>query len=117
MKRTTAAVIGALSIALIAAVSMLAYVSVNGGSSLSDARGAQQSYKQESILLRSLLMNDDLQKQQHAISVIRKEYAAAHLVKYDAKSVTIDSVLLRYEEGKLVAVCSMQDETCADRME
>jgi hypothetical protein len=113
--QATATVIGVLSVALVAAMSALAYVSLNGGSSLSDARKAQQSYQQEAILLRAFLANDDLREQQKAIDVIKKEYAAAHLVKYDTKTISIDSVVLKYNAGELIAVCSMQDEICADR--
>jgi hypothetical protein len=120
INRFSATIICALSIALIFAVTALVYVSINSGSLLNNARQAQRSYKQEAGILKSLLLDVAPLNQQEALLVVEKKHSRLHIVEHGENSISVDSVLLKYENGKLVAVCSTQDDsedTCVNRSE
>lgn len=107
-----------LSVALVGAISLLLFVSVNSGASLDNARQAQGSYREEASVLRSLLLDVAPLNQEDALRVVQEKYSGSHVVKHDLQSISVDSVLLKYQNGRLVQVCSSQDDSlssCAGR--
>ncbi len=104
-------VIWVLSVALVGATSLLLFVSANSGVSLDNARQAQGSYREEASVLRSLLLNVASLNQEDALRVIQGKYSGSHVVKHDVQSISVDSVLLKYQNGRLAQVCSAQDDS------
>jgi hypothetical protein len=115
VNRLNAIVICALSVTLALVVTMLVYVSINGGAALDGARQASASYKHEADVLRSLLLDIAPLNQQQAWLVVQKKYSNLHVVKRDKQSISIDSVMLKYDNSELISVCSMQDNSCVSR--
>jgi hypothetical protein len=62
-------------------------------------------------VLRSLLLNVAPLNQQDTYSVIQKKYSGGHIVKFDSRSISLDFVLLKYQDGELAQVCSEQDDS------
>jgi len=113
-------VITFLFVAIVGLVSLLFFVLLNSGASLDNARQAQSSYKEESDALRSLLVNMSAMNQEKTLQLVQKNYSTTHVVKSDSDSISIDSVSLRYKNGALIQVCSIQDgglNSCASRPE
>jgi len=113
-------VISVLSVALVGAISVLCFVSVNSGVSLDNARQAQRSYREEAGVLRSLLLDVATLNQEEALRIVQRKYSGSHVVKHDMQSISVDSVLLKYQKERLVQVCSLQDDSlssCVSRSE
>lgn len=104
-------VIWVLSVALVGAISLLLFVSVNSGVSLDNSRQAQGSYREEAIVLRFLLLDVASLSQEDALRVVQGKYSGSHVVKHDVQSISVDSVLLKYKNGRLAQVCSVQDDS------
>jgi hypothetical protein len=104
-------VIWVLSVALVGATSLLLFVSMNSGVSLDNARQAQGSYREEASVLRSLLLDVASLNQEDALRVVQRKYSGSYVVKHDVQSISVDSVLLKYKNGRLVQVCSAQDDS------
>lgn len=113
-------IIGLLSITLAGVISLLLFISFNSGISLDNARQAQHSYREEARTLRPLLLDVAPADQEEALRVIQSKYADSHVIKHDAHSISVDSILLKYQNKRLDQVCSTQDDlpdSCASHPE
>lgn len=113
-------IIGLLSITLAGVISLLLFISFNSGISLDNARQAQHSYREEARTLRSLLLDVAPADQEEALRVIQSKYTDSHVIKHDAHSISVDSILLKYQNKRLDQVCSTQDDSpdsCASHPE
>lgn len=113
-------VICVLSVVLVGVISLLIFVSVNSGVSLDNARQAQRSCREEVGVLRSLLLDVAPLNREEALRVVQRKYSDSHVVKHDMQSISVDSVLLKYQDQRLVQVCSTEDDSlssCVSRSE
>lgn len=103
-------IVGAISI-LATAVIFLGYVSFNASVSLAYARQQQRDEQEQRKVLQDLLFQvGNGLSQEQVIQLIRKNFSAGHIIKEEDNQISVDGVVLKFNDKKLAAVSSLNEQ-------
>jgi hypothetical protein len=96
--------------ALLVAVIALGYTSFSAAVSLDHARKQQDLQRQREHLLESLLLKlaGNLPRKE-VVLLVNKNFGVGHIIKEDKNQVTVDDVVLTFDEGTLIGVSSLDE--------
>jgi len=115
--RRSSIVIALLTIGFLAALIGVVFLVISGGAALDDARRQGAFCAEENRVLKSLLLDLTSLDQAQAVALIHSK-AGGRIVKVERDSVSVDSVVLKYNDRKLVSVCSLEGDegaSCVSR--